>query len=608
MADAHKPASTSTATRVPPEAGTAFRGKRGPHGLSEALAFLLPLAASATQVQGGALFRTDGALLAALDGQPGFQGNVSTFLGQLCLILPLGNHAYRVALPGALFAGLGSLAILHLCHALFRKQGGSSRLDGWLALGAALSVSLSLAWMSEATVAGGAAVAAGLSLILLRQLVTVGFPRTVFGAALSGVVYGALFSESVWCAGLIALSALICWPESNHWTNATTPTARRLFVRLSALLVGALTTAVACLLPALTSQSIAILDTWSRTPGAGTWPLWSALEWMSAVGLLWTGGAIVGTIFGLSDRRPLLALAAWAGVDILAPGLGSTGWTDAIVVDSSRLGLHLTGLAVIGPLGALGLRTLGETAQALRLFAARPIAALLAVLAIAGCLASAEDSLRTLDQTGTRGPQIWTEEALDPLPEGTLVLTKSRAWGMRLLSAQAQGERPDVLVVPLDEVTRPKTLQAWLEREPALELLLRDLSISDTPSERAITRLVDTRPVYVEPNPSWDTRLLEHLLPSVPLAAFSSHAVGRSDRLATLEEVSAPTARIVDAAGESLRPDNATRALLLQGYRHASEALGTIDHKAKARLDELAPYQQPENPESDKTLAPVAAL
>src|SRR5690606_37091547 len=103
---------------------------------------------------------------------------------------------------------------------------------------------------------------------------------------------------------------------------------------------------------------------------------------------------------------------------------GSTGWTDAIVVDSSRLDLHLTGLAVIGPLGALGLRTLGETAQALRLFAARPIAALLAVLAIAGCLASAEDSLRTLDQTGTRGPQIWTEEALDPLPEGTLVLTK----------------------------------------------------------------------------------------------------------------------------------------------------------------------------------------
>lgn len=583
---------------------------RGPGALARAAAFALPFAGAVSQTRGEALFRSDAAILAALDGQAGFQGMVSTLLGQLCLLLPLGNHAFRLAVGGAVFAGVAGLCVLLLCHSLFRKQGGYSRLDSWLSLGASLSVSLSLPWMSEATVAGGAAAGAGIALCLILQLVTVGFPRSIWAAGLGGCLWGALWAETAWCAGLVVLSALVCWPESSHLRGEETPLRRALAIRLAVMLACAAATAAVCFLPALTSQSTTVLDAWSRSAAqsASPWPVWSPLAWIGSVGFLWTGGAIIATLFALADRRPVVALAIWIVADVLAPGIAHQGWTQAVYVDQSRISLHLVGLAMVGPLGALGLRTLGETAQALRLFAARPLAAMVAAFAIAGCLASAEDSLRTLSRTQTRGAQTWTGEALDFLSDDALVLTKSPAWGARLLAAQALGQRPDVLVVPLGEVSRPETLRLWLEREPALELLLRDLSITDTPSERAVTRLVDRRPVYLEADPSWDQRLLEHLLPTLPLATFSSHAVGRSDRLAAMENVPGPVARIHSAAEDGLVPDQATRAVLASGFAQSLEALEAIDRKSMERLDELNPQKPKEQNETDEKAAPLAAL
>jgi hypothetical protein len=203
---------------------------------------------------------------------------------------------------------------------------------------------------------------------------------------------------------------------------------------------------------------------------------------------LWTAGAFFALLFSLEDRRPLYALGLIVLSDWLLPGNGAFGWTTSGRVDASRSAIHLIALALVAPLGALGLRTLGESAQALRLFAARPLAAMVAVLAIAGCLASAEDSLRSLSQEGTSGTQAWTDEALGALPDDALVLVRSDTWGRRLLAAQSLGARPDVLVVPLSEVTRPDSLRHWLDQEPELETLLRDLSVSNSPSERALAR------------------------------------------------------------------------------------------------------------------------
>src|SRR5690606_2945816 len=307
-------------------------------------------------------------------------------------------------------------------------------------------------------------------------------------------------------------------------------------------------------------------------------------------------------------RRPLYALGSIIAADWLVPGNGSLGWTHFAEVDAHRTSLHLLARAVTAPLGALGLRTLAESAQALRLFAARPLATMVAVLAVAGCLASAEDSLRSLSQATTSGTQAFTDEALQALDDDSLVITKTPAWGRRLLAAQALGERPDIIVVPLSDLTDATKLSGWLEKEPQLETLLRDMSIHETPSERAITQLVDVRSVALEADPSWDRRLLEHVHPSIPLAKFAPHALGRSDRLTTLEKVSAPRDRILNSYGDQLDDDHATRRALLQSFENTHQLLQSVKDGTSARsLEALSPQVNTTEvlPESEPT--PLAA-
>lgn len=572
----------------------------GPGDLAQGAAFLLPFVGAISQTQGAAFFRSDAALLASLGEAPqGLSGALSARLAQLASALPLGDLVYRTALIGAFFCALGGLAALHLSHFLFRKQGGISRLDPWLALGASLAVSFSLPWFEESTLSGGAAVGAGLALTLVSTLFISGLPRSLPGAAITGIGLGALGAESPWSGAVILLALLIIWPEAARLgelkvlralaTGAALKNSEGHIFKILTLLVGAAATWTLLLLPNIWAGAFgaAALETVAEGTAAH-WPVHSVLSWVSSVGFLWCGGAIVGMLFGLSDKGPVVVLVGLIAVDLLAPGTSLFGWTEALSVDVNRKCLHLLALGVVGPLGALGLRTLAETAQALKLFAARPLAAMVAVIALAGCLAGAEDSLRTLAETGTSGAQTWTDEAISELPHRSLILTTSPAWGRRLLAAQVVGERPDLLVIPLDKVVFGNEVARYLKKEPALEHLLRDLSVSDTPSERAITRLVDQRRVYIEPDPTWDPRLVEHLVPGAPLAEAASHALARSDRMAAMDSIPPRRARILSACDEGMSRDVATRALFEEGQDRLGAIFQVVrDRRAGERLEEI---------------------
>ncbi len=566
-------------------------------------AFALPFVGCLSQIHGDAAWRSDKAVLAALESPIELSGTLSASLSRLTLGLPLGSHGFRLTLPGAFAAGIAGVAVLFLAHYLFRKQGGHSRLDPWLALGASLGVTFSFPWMSEATISGGGALGASLTLWLVVTTLTHGLPRTLIGAAFGGAALGAVLSETLWGGAAVCLTALCVWPEfataRRGWNKQT--------IRLILLSISSLGALGTLWLPTLLGRSS---QTWAlASERSAGWPAWNVLDWVSSIGFLWTGGAVIALLFSLQDRRPLYALVAIILADFIIPAQASLGWTESVTSNENRMAVHLLALGVLAPLGALGLRTLGETAQALRLFAARPLAAMVAVLAIAGCLATAEDSLRTLERTATVATQSWTDEALGPLPERALVITQSPAWGKRLLAAQAQGERPDVLIVPLSDLTRAQTLSDWLKREPTLELLLRDLAVSERPSERAITRLVDERPVFIEANSDWDRRLLEHVLPSLPLAAFSSPALGRSDRLAAVQTVAAPVQRIEKSIAEGLMPDAATEKILRKGIQTTAVMLEEIgDNGAAEKLRELVPEKRPDPIVEAAELSPLAQL
>ncbi|HXS19182.1 MAG TPA: hypothetical protein VN764_18420, partial [Polyangiaceae bacterium] len=222
------------------------------------------------------------------------------------------------------------------------------------------------------------------------------------------------------------------------------------------------------------------------------------------------------------------------------------------------------------------------------LLGARQLSALLSVVAIAGGLAAGEDAVMTLNQTEALAAEAWASEALYELPARTLVITHSASRGRRLRAAQLQGARPDVLVVPLSELTQARNVAGWMKREPALQLLLIDLSLGSVPSERALATLVDSRPVYIEPTPEWDPRLLEHLEPGVPLSRLWPHALARSDRLRAWERTGKATERLFRAAQSGVRSDAAMLDLLRDDFRQLAATLARVDSVAQKRVTESA--------------------
>lgn len=602
-----------------------------------AAGFLIPLLSAAGLNRGAALFRSDAAVLAALDGGASLPGSFARTLAQLALALPLGSASFRLALSSALGLAVFSWALAELSRALFFQGRGQSRLDPWLATGAGLAGSMHLLALSEGTVIGGAVWGPAFCAWLLARVLRRGVARTRRGAALDGGLLGLTLAESPWCALVAVVAVLVFWPEGQapiRWRggqHVASPVLSGLRARTSAWL-GSLRggAGASCIhAPARAGASWwqrascgAVLSTtavlvplalWSPVLGSTTAEHlsqltdrpeqlvgWSFFEWAGQSGLLWFAGALLGCASGLKERRALLPFAALLLLDWTVPHAPLGGWTGELTHEPSRMALHLLAVGSVAAWGALGLRRAVQLARAFQLFGARQLSVLVSIIAVAGSLARAEDAVAQLTETETRAAEVWTEEALGTLPAGALVLTHRPELGRRLLSAQATGERPDVLVLPISELTDPRRVAAWLEREPALDLLLRDLSLSETPSERAVARLVDARPVYVEPDPSWDRRLLEHLWPGLPLARMSAHALGHSDRESSLEERRSSMERISAWTRAGLVPERATARVLDELLDALGACLEQIDHRSlellRTQRATLAPPPAQESP------------
>lgn len=551
-------------------------------------AFLLPLCFAVWANSGDSLWRSDGAdWRGALRPQ---QMSLSQLL-QACLqTLPAGNQQFRAGLLGAFLAGGCSLLSLRLATRLFRSQGGQSRIDSALALAAALALGLSFPLQSEASIVSSVPLATFLSLWIVQQLSNraCGFPNRAT-ALVSGLALGLLSLESLWCTGVLALALLS--------RELTSQRAERPRVNSYWCLGAAASVGLLLWVPRLLSLAPGDIEA-GKNPLVSYFP-WSPLDWVHHLGALWCLGAIVAVLVGTRHRGLLLVPLVVIFCDILAPGNGSLGWHPRASVGADRIALHLTALALVASLGALGLRTLAESASALQLLAAKPLRVMVAVLALAGCLAGAEDASRTLSHTTRGGAQAWTDEALLQLPSRALVLTYSEEVGKRLLTAQARGARPDVLIVPLASLSDGRQLSHWLEKEPAMGVLLRDLSVSTHPSERAISHLVDVRPVFLEPNDQWDRRILEHVVPGLPLSRLAPHAVARSDRLAALEDTPPKSQRITTAATLGLVEDRRTLRVFednLEGLARSLKKIG--DRASQRRLEELFAEPEPADPDA----------
>jgi hypothetical protein len=214
---------------------------------------------------------------------------------------------------------------------------------------------------------------------------------------------------------------------------------------------------------------------------------------------------------------------------------------------------------------------------------ARPASVLAASFAVTLVLQRVESALPAAPALAT---EVWTDEAFGRLPDQSVLLVQSPALALRFLSAQVlQGARPDVLTVPLALLHRGSVSRQLLRRAPALAPLLRQLAVNGAPDEFSLERLADARPVFLELDPRWDARLLEHLRPDALWLAFAPPGLGKNERQAGLERARSALRRVLDDPDVQRSGwDSRTRQVLAR--QAGQQAL------AWAALGELLPAQR----------------
>jgi len=315
--------------------------------------------------------------------------------------------------------------------------------------------------------------------------------------------------------------------------------------------------------------------------------------------LLAAGGALWG--LGRAKTRPLVA--AWlpfvlgdlvGRVHDPAPDLGAEG------------PLRLAALAAVAVAAALGVQTLALGLKRARVPFARPVAVLLVVLHFSFALVAAEDAAFAPRAPHAEATEVWTDEALAGLPPRAVVLAGSdpTAWRLRA-AALVRGERPDLIVVPTNELQRPAVARRLLLREPTLAGLLRDVAVQGRPGEYSLSTLADARPLFVEVDSRWDPRLFAHLTPGATWMRFAPHALGRSDRRVTLRAALPSLTRMLAAVGgEGRRGLTPTGAVVMRRVREQAAVLLLLgDPESAQQLLELVGAE----PSFDPVAAAVAA-
>lgn len=555
---------------------------RGPCAwLASAVPLLLTLSWLAPTSQ----WRNDLGLVRGLGFIPiGGEGLISAVLAQGASLLPVGGRVLRAAIPGALASAVAGQLIYGFTLRVLDKNSPAPRLSPLLALVTAWAVVLGPRWQSEATLAGGAVPA--VTLVLAATAVRFRYrldERCWFGfGCLMGLAALEQRLAGLACLALLGVDAALM---------RQLPSGRQLL-----LLFGAVAgVATFGLLPFwFQPQSGGIWTDWGRElarlsstetalPVAGT-----LAAWFEAVGLVVAVAALGGALWGISRPRIrpwFLPLLTFPLLDVVLPAAPDSPLTNPSVVV-----IDLLALTVLMVTAALGAHLLSLVLDRGRIPFGKPAQALLVVFSLTLVLARLEESQAQADAQLSGAAEAWTDEALASLPPQSLLMVRSEPAAWRLWASRvARGERPDVTVVPLPLLNRGDTAARLLALEPHLAPLVRELRVSGRPSEYALSALADARPLFLEFDPRWDRRLLDHVLPHPFWMRFSPHALGRSDRNAVLREGRDAFTRVLHVAQQP-EPDRATLRMLSTRAREQVVMLAALgDRKSALSLvDELS--------------------
>lgn len=475
--------------------------------------------------------------------QVGGEGVISAALSSGLTNLPVGSLLLRLLFLNPVLIGFGSWLVFSLCLRMF----GANQRD-WappvLSLGAAWSVGLSPSWQQAANTVGSPLVGACLVLTGLWLWANAAVrPEPRVPAFAFPALLGLIVCESRWAAPpLLGAFLLLSLGPGRMPTLGQVARGAVVF----ALVVGI------GLLPSLL-EPLGGSDSWRLgldldlpTTSLAQRPLSQDLDFYPVVGALAASAWLL-----LSERGRLLA------VPMIAVALG------ALLCDGPVNRLVL--VAVCGVLSARGMGALLVWLRTSTLPFKRISVRLAVLFQLSSVLLIAEGGHQRVKRQLVSATREWSEEAFEQLPARSLLLVHSPQAAWRLWAARlTNGLRPDVVIVPDALLSHGALAEQLLQLEPKLHRLIRDVAADGMVSEYALSDLADTRPLRVEYDPSWNNRTIEHLSSDGLWFRFAPHALGRSDRAASLEGVQAAGARLRRAAVRRFGRDSVTLDRLQQ--------------------------------------------
>lgn len=540
---------------------------------------MLPLILGIWTATSDSAWAGDLSVLRDLGGLPvGSEGLLSTLATQLVTSVPVGGRLLRAGLLGVIaLAACGWLSYGLIRDLLDAHE--PFALNPLLALIGCQLWAIDPDTLGETSRIGGPALALLIILASLRSMRDLSDARvfpllgalTALGAAenhAAGVVLALTFGVRVmaagrrlkpvllhgWLTGLFATTA-VCW----GW-RASRPWLTRGEIDLGFAAPARLV---------IEEVPVDGIVAWvQRLP-----ELW--LERLGPVTLCLALAGFVWVLLRSAELRramaPWLFMAGLAGLLPLAPITAHAPWL-ALLALSSTLG--------IAPFVALALVVAVRGLWACRLPFARP-ASVLAVSFALTLVLQHLDELAPAEAASALAAESWTEEAFGTLPPRSLILVQTPAVALRLLAARVlDGARPDIVIVPAPFLSSGAFMEQLLGREPELSPLLRQLTVHGLADEYSLSGLADVRPVFVELDPRWDARLLEHLRPEPMWLGFAPHALGAAERRAGVERSQAALRRMWRARA---RLDAATKNVVAASARDQAALLAALGARKDAR-------------------------
>jgi hypothetical protein len=508
----------------------------------------------------------------------GSEGVISTALTQLLALMPIGGRLLRAGWVSALGLSLAGAVAYRLVQRALTTSLPTPRLSPPLALAATMTAVLAPGWQLEGTLAGGITlgVALALSAIWLAVGVDARWSTLTLGALIGCT---AIESHAAGLALGVALLARLLL-VGRHWPKLNV--ALELGIGVAAPLVPwALYLVVRPLSPNVDLDLSGGIGTSSLMSVDAAAERTTALAaWLTDAGLLPCVLGLFGLFLGVT-RKSVRALGAPFAA-LVAVDLGFPASKVGILASDTLAPVRLLSLIAIAGASALAVQAVATYVRRARVPFAEPASALLVVFHFTLAFAAVEDSAYAADRRDQVAADSWTDEALDALPQSSLLLVRSEALAYRLWAAQiARGARTDLVVIPEPLLERGNVASLLLRQEPALAPLIREMALSGAPTEFSLSSLSDARPLFVEIDSRWPKRLLDHLGPRAFFPRFSAHPLGRSDRAQSLKEGEEGWQRALLVANRPGARDAATLAVMQSELRDRAQLLVDAgDHDA----------------------------